>query len=60
MSQEFKAGLIGVRDWDYLKYRYFNHPEKHYEVFLIRTRFGKSPRGVMYVASMAGNASYWK
>ena len=54
MSQEFKAGLIGVRDWDYLKYRYFNHPEKHYEVFLIRTRFGKSPRGVIVCRQHGG------
>lgn len=47
MSREFDAGLIGVRDWHYLKYRYFDHPDKCYGVFLIRNRIGGAPRGLI-------------
>ena len=26
MDPDFKEGIIGVRNWDYIKYRYFDHP----------------------------------
>lgn len=54
MSQEFNTGLIGVRDWNYLKHRYFNHPDKCYEVFLIRNRVGKAPRGLIVCRQHGG------
>lgn len=47
MSEDFTAGLIGVRDWNYLKHRYFDHPDKHYEVCLVRNRISKRPYGVI-------------
>lgn len=47
MSRDFSAGLIGVRDWNYLKYRYIDHPDKHYEICLVRNRMGRRPRGVI-------------
>ena len=26
MSPAFENGIIGVRNWEYVKYRYFDHP----------------------------------
>lgn len=39
--------LIGVRDADYLKHRYFEHPRQRYDVFLVSQRFGGKPVGVI-------------
>ncbi|EKD97880.1 MAG: hypothetical protein ACD_23C00695G0002 [uncultured bacterium] len=47
MSRDFAAELIGVRDWNYLKHRYFDHPDKHYEVCLVRNRISRRPYGVI-------------
>lgn len=46
MSRDFTAGIIGVRNWDYLKHRYFDHPDKQYEAYLVRNRISKRPYGV--------------
>lgn len=47
MSRDFTAGVICVRDWNYLKHRYFDHPDKHYEVCVVRNRISKRPYGVI-------------
>jgi len=47
MSRDFTAGIIGARDWSYLKHRYFDHPDKHYEVYLVRNRISRHPYGVI-------------
>jgi hypothetical protein len=35
MSHDLVNHIVGIRDWAYIKYRYFNHPENQYEVFLV-------------------------
>lgn len=47
MSLDFTDKLIGVRDWNYLKHRYLDHPDKRYEVCLVRNRISKRPCGII-------------
>ncbi|MEI6412722.1 MAG: GNAT family N-acetyltransferase [Pseudomonadota bacterium] len=46
MKKDFTASLIGLRDWRYIKHRYLDHPDKTYEIFVIRNRLGRVPRGL--------------
>lgn len=39
--------ILGVRDWDYLRHRYFAHPQNEYEMVLVSRRFGGEPLGVV-------------
>ncbi len=47
MAADMPTAMIGVRDWHYLQYRYLNHPNQHYQVILVRNRFGGRVRGVL-------------
>lgn len=47
MATDMPTAIIGVRDWHYLQYRYLNHPNQHYQVILVRNRFGSRVRGVL-------------
>lgn len=47
MAADMPTAMIGVRDWHYLQYRYLNHPNQHYQVMLVRNRFGGQVRGVL-------------
>lgn len=47
MAADMSTAMIGVRDWHYLQYRYLNHPNQHYQIILIKNRFGGRSRGVL-------------
>jgi hypothetical protein len=47
MAADTQTAIIGVRDWQYVRYRYLNHPSQHYRVILVKNRFGNQARGVL-------------
>ncbi len=47
MSGDLGRAIVGIRDWEYLQYRYLHHPEKRYDVLLISTRLTRRPQGVV-------------
>ena len=49
MAQDLKQSIVGVRNWKYLKRRYFNCPGKNYHVILVKRRFLGTPIGVFVV-----------
>ena len=46
MSGELRDRIVGVRDSAWLQYRYFQRPEKHYEVYLLLDRLTRIPQAV--------------
>jgi len=49
MANGLKKALVGVRDWNYVKHRYFLHPHKQYEVLLISKRFTNQALAVVVI-----------
>lgn len=47
MAQDLSESLVGIRDWPYLQYRYLNHPTNHYQIILVKSRFGRKVRGII-------------
>ena len=47
MRGDLQDGIVGVRDWGYLQYRYLQHPEKRYDVALISTWLTRRPQGIV-------------
>lgn len=47
MSGELRDRIVGVRDNAWLQYRYFQRPEKHYEVYLLLDRLTRIPQAVV-------------
>ncbi len=47
MRGDLRHGIVGVRDWRYLLYRYLHHPEKRYDVILISTWLTRRPQGII-------------
>jgi hypothetical protein len=47
MATDLRDSVIGFRDWEYLKNRYFSHPIYVYEVILVTHRFNSDPLGVV-------------
>jgi hypothetical protein len=47
MAGDLRDGVVGVRDWQYLEHRYFQHPHNHYEVVLVSARWTGRPLGVL-------------
>lgn len=47
MATDHMDSVIGVRDWHYLTHRYFHHPEKRYELILVRRRLTGTPIGLL-------------
>lgn len=47
MATDLLSSTVGVRDWEYISYRYFDHPEIAYEVLLVSKRFTGTPLGVI-------------
>lgn len=46
MRADLKHAIVGVRDWDYIQYRYLNHPAITYDVIGVSSRLGR-PLGVV-------------
>jgi len=51
MAGAFARSIIGVRDWAYLRRRYLTHPERSYQLFLVRKRLPGTPLGVIVLAA---------
>jgi hypothetical protein len=47
MRRDLSGALAVVRDWDYLAYRYLDHPEHRYEVLLVTSRLAGKLLGVL-------------
>lgn len=48
MAGSFQDAIIGVRDPDYLRHRYHNHPNVAYELFVLEPRWGsQGPLGIL-------------
>ena len=47
MAIDHKDSVIGVRDWHYLSHRFLQHPEKIYELILVRRRLTGTPIGLL-------------
>jgi hypothetical protein len=46
MTRDLTEAMVGVRDANYLQYRYEEHPRFHYEIHLISRRWG-TPLGLL-------------
>jgi len=49
MADDLSNYIVGVRNAAYLRQRYINHPDKHYRIFIVRSRFGFQPAGLFVV-----------
>ena len=47
MARDLTDGLVGVRDWNYLRHRYLEHPERRYTLVLVRSRFTGAALGLL-------------
>lgn len=47
MAADLADALVGVRDWEFLRQRYVEHPERRYRLVLVRTRLSGTPLGLM-------------
>jgi len=47
MARDLGDGLVGVRDWQFLRHRYLDHPERSYSLVLVRRRVTGSPLGLL-------------
>lgn len=45
MASDLTEGVVGIRDPAYLQQRYLNHPEKQYEIYLVRSHWLRKPLG---------------
>lgn len=45
--------LLPVRDWAWLKHRYLDHPECHYDLLLVSSRLTRQPQAMAVVRSHA-------
>lgn len=52
MSYDLREAIVVVRDWNYLKYRYFDHPHHKYEVILVTKRFSGAPLGIVVLRKL--------
>lgn len=47
MAADLQDAIIGIRNWEYLSQRYLSHPTHHYQILLIKNRFGGKARGIL-------------
>ncbi|QIK38612.1 GNAT family N-acetyltransferase [Caldichromatium japonicum] len=47
MSRDLHEAIVVIRDWDYLVYRYLDHPVHRYEVMIVSSRFTGTPLGLI-------------
>ena len=52
MAEALSGQVIGVRDWDYLQRRYFNHPTLNYQIFLVSSRWTGNPIGIFVMRTL--------
>ncbi|EIJ42535.1 hypothetical protein BegalDRAFT_1656 [Beggiatoa alba B18LD] len=49
MANSLQTALLGVRDWQYLHYRYLQHPHNTYELLLVTHRLTGKPLGLAVI-----------
>lgn len=47
MASDLQDSVIGVRDWKFLEYRYFDHPHNLYEIMVVTSRWTGKDLGVV-------------
>ena len=47
MAEDLQEAIVGVRDWEYLKHRYLEHPQQQYRIVLVRNRLSGRARGIL-------------
>ncbi|EGV19387.1 GNAT family N-acetyltransferase [Thiocapsa marina] len=47
MARDFEDGILAIRDWSYIAYRYAQHPLNHYELLLVTSRLTVRPLGLL-------------
>ncbi len=60
MQVDFQQAIIGVRDADYVQYRYLQHPEKQYEILLVSRRLSRSPLGIAIISTDPDRAGQYR
>ncbi len=49
MRHDLHEDILVIRDWDYLRYRYIDHPTHHYDLLLVTSRWTGRPLGILVV-----------
>ena len=49
MAKDLNQDIVGLRDWAYIKHRYCQHPEKDYQLLLIKHRLSQKPLGLAII-----------
>ncbi len=57
MRKDLRDAILVVRDWDYLTYRYLDHPEHHYDVLLVTSRLTGKPMGLLVLRRTGDSAA---
>jgi len=47
MEEDLRDAIVVVRDWEYIKYRYFDHPQQDYTVICVRHRLSRRSIGIV-------------
>lgn len=47
MRRDFSSAVLGIRDFDYLKQRYLQHPTTHYALLVVESRWLGKPLGLV-------------
>lgn len=47
MAPSFQDAIVGIRDAAWLQYRYLQHPQQHYQLLLVRSRWLRRALGVL-------------
>lgn len=50
MARDFGDGILAIRDWSYIAYRYADHPLNHYELVLVTSRLIGRPLGLLILS----------
>jgi len=53
MARDLQDSLVGIRNWSYVKQRYLSHPQKKYEILIVRRRFLRKPLGLLVLCKEA-------
>jgi len=54
MRRDLEDAVVVVRDWEYIKYRYFSHPMRRYELFFVYHRLTRRTIGVLVLQKADG------
>jgi hypothetical protein len=54
MAHDLHDSVVGVRDARYVRHRYFNHPDKHYDVLAVTSRLSGTALGFLVLCRDTG------